>query len=828
MKISVNLLKQLGKIKQTNEEIVTAIKEHIGEVESFQDLSKDYSDIIVAEIKEKKDHPNAEKLGVYQIDTGEKELTQVLAGDKTLIVGDKVAYLKPGAKVPYTIYTEEEPLVIQSREMRGLISDGMMGSEKELNLGNDHTIVMRLPNDAPVGISFAKYYDLDDFIIDVENKALTNRGDLFGILGLARELTVIFGQSFVTPSWYTDYTNNLREENSCLKLNVINDAETLCLRYTAITIDHVVVEESPMWLKSALIKLGYNPVNNIVDITNYISHLAGQPLHAFDYDKVISNDPNSKNIANITIRMAREGESILGLDGKVHELNDRVLIIADSTNPLAIAGIMGGAETEVDNNTQRLIIECANFDKTNIRKTSMLLGLTTEAGTKYKHAIDPNQCIPVIKETVRMIKELTKATIASDIVDLYPTVFEQKEITLSLLKLNSHLGLNLQAETVTQILSNLEYKIVKQDGDLLTVIAPTWRRDIAIKEDIHEDIGRIYGYNNIEPLLPLRNLVPAKENDIFSLKKKIRQIFADSGCNEIDTYSFTDIATLEKANLDANKAYKIKNALAPELSLMRTSVLPSILTKAQMNLQEGYDKFILFEMNLPHIKGYVDENKLPKEEWHLNAVFTSAGKRNDSAYYIAKKYAERVFDTLNITNIKYTLLSEFSDEKLTEDIKNSVYMFDHNTSAVITNENTVIGVIGELDNKVKGNFKLPKYSAALDINLNILNTIEPGNKTYTDMPKYPESRVDVCVEVDTDIQYQSLYDIISQSINNDDIKGNISCADIYKAEENSNTKRITYSLAIRNFSKTLTDKDIKAIVEKITKKLESKYQAKII
>ncbi len=828
MKISVNLLKQLGKIQQTNEEIVKAIKEHIGEVESFQDLSDDYSDIIVAEIKEKKDHPNADKLGVYQIDTGTKELVQVLAGDKTLTVGDKVAYLKPGAKVPYTIYTEEKPFIIQARDMRGLMSDGMMGSEKELNIGNDHTIVMRLPSDAPVGKPFGEYYDLDDFIIDVENKALTNRGDLFGILGLARELTVIFGKPFVTPAWYTDFTNNLREEKSCLKLNIVNDAEALCPRYTAITIDNVVVEESPMWLKSILIKLGYKPINNIVDITNYISHLAGQPLHAFDYDKVISNDTNSKNTANITIRMAREGESILGLDGKVHELNDRVLVIADSTNPLAIAGIMGGSETEVDNNTQRLIIECANFDKTNIRKTSMLLGLTTEAGTKYKHAIDPNQCIPVLKETVRMIKELTKATIASDVVDLYPSIFEQKEITLSLSKLNSHLGLNLQAETVTQILTNLEYKIVKQDGDLLTVIAPTWRRDIAIKEDIHEDIGRIYGYNNIEAVLPLRNLTPAKENDIFSLKKKIRQILADSGCNETDTYSFIDIATLSKANLDANKAYKVKNALAPELSLMRTSILPSILTKAQMNLQEGYEKFILFEMNLPHIQGYIDENKLPKEDWHLNSVFTSTEKRNDSAYYIAKKYAEKIFDTLNITNVKYTLLSEYSEENLSEDIKNSSYMFDPNTSAIITNENVVLGIIGELDNKVKTNFKLPKYSAALDINLNILNTIETKNSAYTEMPKYPESRVDLCVEVGNDVQYQSVYDIIYQSINNDDIKGNVSCLDIYKAEEKAETRRITYGIAIRNFTKTLTDKDIKAIVENITKKLENKYQAKII
>lgn len=828
MKISVNLLKQLGKIQQTNEEIVKGIKEHIGEVESYQDLSEDYSDIIVAEIKEKKDHPNADKLGVYQLNVGEEKLVQVLAGDKTLVVGDKVAYLKPGAKVPYTIYTEEEPFIIQSRDMRGLLSDGMMGSEKELNLGNDHTIVMRLPDDAPVGKSFAQYYELDDFIIDVENKALTNRGDLFGILGLARELTVIFGKPFNTPAWYLDYTKNLREEQNCLGLNIINDAEVLCPRYTAIAMDNIVVEESPMWLKSALIKFGYKPINNIVDITNYISQLSGQPLHAFDYDKVISNDPSKSDTANITVRMAREGESILGLDGKVHELNDRVMVISDSTNPLAIAGIMGGSETEVDNNTQRIIIECANFDKTNIRKTSMLLGLTTEAGTKFKHALDPNQCIPVLKETVRMVKELTKATITSDIIDIYPTISEEKEITLSLSRMNAHLGLGLQTETIKQILTNLEYKIVKEDKDLLTVIVPSWRKDISISEDIHEDIGRIYGYNNVEPILPLRNLIPAKDNKIFTLKKKIRQILADSGANETDTYSFIDIPTLEKANLDANKAYKLKNALAPELALMRTSLIPSLLVKTQSNLQEGYDKFILFEMNIPHIQGYVDENKLPQEDWHLSAVLTSLEKRNDSAYYIAKRYIEKVLNTLNIQNIKYTLLSDYSEEKLTEDFKNSIYMFDRNTSAVITHEEIVLGVVGELDNKVKTNFKLPKYTAAFDINLNILNTIEVKNNAYVEMPKYPESRVDICVEAGNDIGYQDLYTSIYEIVNNDDIKGTVSCLDIYKADETAEVKRITFGIAIRNFNKTLSDKDIKAITEKIVKKLEKNYSVKII
>lgn len=828
MKISVNLLKKLGNIQQTNKEIVNAIKEHIGEVETYQDLSKDYSGIVVAEIIDRKDHPNADKLGVYQIDAGFDELIQVLAGDKTLEVGDKVAYLKPGTTVPSTIYTEASPVVLQSKDMRGLISEGMLGSEKELNLGNDHSFVMRLSKDAPVGKSFASYYDLDDYIIDIENKALTNRGDLFGILGLARELTVIFGNAFTTPAWYLDYEKNLTSESNCLQLEVINDAEALCPRYTAIAMDNILVEASPMWLQSALIKLGYKPVNNIVDVTNYISQISGQPLHAFDYDKVLSNDPNGKGIAHLNVRMATENESLLGLDGKVHQLNDRIMVIADSTNPLAIAGIIGGSETEVDSNTQRIIIECANFDKTSIRKTSMMLGLTTEAGTKFKHALDPNQCIPVLKETVRMIKETTKATIASDMVDIYSNPEKTKEITLSISKLNSQLGLGLEKDTTLQILSNLEYQLVSQEDDLITMKIPSWRKDLTIKEDIHEDIGRIYGYNNIEPVLPTKKIIPAKDNTMFSLKKTIRQVLADSGANEIDTFSFIDIPTLQRANLDPDQAYKLKNPVAPELALMRTSLIPSLLVKTQSNLQEGFNKFVLFELNIPHISGYVEEDGLPQEDWHLSAIFTSTEKRNDSAYYLAKRYLEKLLDTLNISEIKYTLLAEYSEKKLSIDLKNSSYMFDQNTSAVVKVGDAILGIVGEIDNKVKTNFKLPKYTAALDINLNLLSTIETSNSTYIETPKYPESSIDLCFEVKDTIQYRDLSNAITAIINNDELKGQESCLDIYKEKENDESKKITFNVVLRNYTKTLTDKDVRAITDKIVKKLESSYEAKLI
>lgn len=819
MKVSVNILKQLGNIEQASTDIIKAIKEHLGEVESVQDLSSAYENIIVAEIAEKAEHPNAEKLGVYQLNIGPEDKIQVLAGDKTLEVGDKVAYLKPGAKVPYTIYSEEEPMIIEPRKMRDIMSNGMMGSEKELNLGPDHSVVMRLTKDAIPGQPFAQYYQLDDYIIDIENKALTNRGDLFGLLGLAREITVIFGNSFKTPAWYLDQSRDLIPETSCLSLEITNDAEVLCPRYTAVAMDNIAMQESPLWLKSTLIKLGYKPINNVVDITNYISHLAGQPLHAFDYDKVVTKDPNSNGIAHINIRMAKEGESILGLDGKVHNLNDRVMIIADNTNPIAIAGIMGGAETEVDQNTKRIIIECANFDKTSIRKTSMMLGLSTEAATKFKHALSTEQCIPVLKETVREIQELANGKVASDIVDIYPAPAIQKEIVFSLENLKTLTGLDLDNETVLQILTNLEYEILNNKDDNITVKAPHWRQDISIKEDIFEDVARVYGYNNIEPVLPTKTLTPTRDNGIYALKKNVRQLLSDNGCNETDTYSFTDANTIKKAGLDPEKAYSLKNPLSPELSLMRTSVLPTLLSKAQYNIQEGIEKMGLFEMNLAHQKGYVEKDGLPVENWHLDMILTSTEKREDSAYYLAKTYTEKIFNMAGI-NPNYKIVADMSEKDIPENIKYLMYMFDANSSALIVYHGEIIGLLGEVDNKVKASFKLPKFTAGIDINLEKLVNIDSTSKTSHKISKFPESRVDLCFEVGNNVLYSDLYEIINKEINDEELIGTATCLDVYQDNKEKTKKRITFRVSIRNIEKTLTEKDIKTLTDVIIKKIE--------
>jgi len=829
MKASINLLKKLSGVELEDKEIVKLISEHIGQVEDSHDLRDDYKEIVIAEIMEKQEHPNADKLGVYKISDGKDKLIQVVAGDKTLEVGDKVVYLRPGSTVPYTIYTEAQPVVISKRKMRDIESNGMMGAEKELNIGPDYTCVLRLPKDAPVGESFSKYYELDDTVVDIENKALTNRGDLFGILGLARELATITNNRFESPKWYTEDNIHYTEEKSCLDINITNDAETLCPRYTAISFDNVKIEESPIWLKSFLVKSGIASINNVVDITNYLSHLIGQPLHAFDYDKVVNNDPNAKGTVKINIRMAKTGEKILALDNKLYELDEDTVVIADSSNPIAIAGIIGGSDTQVDENTKRIVLECANFDKTSIRKTSMRLGISTEAATKFKHAINPYTCIPTLIKAVELIKELSGASLASEIVDIYPLPLDNKSLSFTLDSLNTLLGTELKRDTIDTILTNMEYEIDYKEKESIKVQIPYWRMDIDIKEDIFEDIGRVYGYNNIPISFPMRNIAPSGTNELYNLKRKIREILSNSGANEIDTYSFTNIETLKKCNQDPELAFRIKNPLAPELSLMRTSLISSLLTKTEENIQRGFNKFALFEMNIAHQRNLTDGSGLPLESWYLSMVIVdSANTSSTSAFYLTKRYLNKILASLHIEEIQYTLVSESSEKDLPSNFKNLVYSFEPNRTALIICRGQVLGVIGEFSTLVKNNFKLPIYSAGFEIDLNSLLNIESEKKIYQDVPKYPSSIKDLCVEVDKDVKYIDLESEIQKIVNKDEQWGDITCIDIYSKNSDDSTKRITYRLNLKNFNKTLDSKDITEIIGKIEKRLKSKFQAEII
>lgn len=716
--------------------------------------------------------------------------------------------------------------------MRGEKSQGMMASERELGLGTDHSKVMRLSSDAVPGQSFAEYYGLDDIVIDIENKGLTNRGDLFGIMGLAREISAMQGIPFKSPGWFKN-TTKIEPEKECLRLEIQNDAESVCPRYTAVAMDNINIEESPVWIKSVLAKSGLRPINNIVDVTNYLMALTGQPLHAFDYDKIVKLDTNENDEAHIVVRMAESGEKIHLLNGNVVTLTDRNLIIADSTSPIGIAGVMGGMDTEVDSNTKRIVIECANFDRFNIRRTSMEHGLNTDASDRYKRSQDPNMCLPVILKAVELVRELSDGEIASEIFDIYPNPIEPKTISFNIQRMNTILGINLEFEDIEDILTNLEYTDISKDkeGKFITVKVPTFRRDISIAEDIYEDIGRIYGYEKITTVTPSIEMTYTRTPLILDLKRNISKILSNSGSNEIDTYNFVSAKTLEQTGQDPNIAYHVKNAISPELEYIRPSLIPSLIEKLLINLNKGHNEVSLFENNISHQKDVLDTDSLPLENWYLSFIYSNkdSSKYDGSSFFMAKKYLEKVLRGIGIHSFEYVLCIDFNLENSSAWLKNISNTFELNTSAVlVSKDGKVLGIVGDLSASVKNNFKLPQYTSAFEINISDLISIEKTKLEYRKEPAFPAITRDLCFAVGDSVKYGDLAGEVEKILNDDELYTSVECIDIYRKEENKETKSITLRVSIQSYKKTLTEKDFDKIKEKIEKNTEKKLNAKIL
>jgi phenylalanyl-tRNA synthetase beta chain len=822
MKLPISLTKKYTELPNDIEEIIDMLSNKVGEVEEYQDLNKKYENIVIAEIVDKRDHPDADKLGVYKINIGEEEQIQVLAGDKNLEIEDKVAYIKPGGIVPSTYDTE--PFTIESRKMRGLMSNGMMCSEKELDIGPNNDRVLVLSKDAPVGQSFSDYYGLNDTVIDIENKALTNRGDLFGIIGLARELSGAQGLQFESPKWYKNPQKDLTPDEVCLNLDVDNRAEALCPRYCAIAMTNIEIEESPIWLKSILLKSDIKPINNVVDITNYLMILTGQPLHAFDFDKVIKTDTDQADMAHIVIRTGKDGESIHALDGNIYELSDRHLVIANSENPIAIAGIIGGTDTEIDESTRNIIIESANFDRYSLRKTSMEFGIVTDASTRFTRAQSPDKALPIISKAVEMIEELANGEIASTVQDSYPIVQEEKILTIDSDKLKERLGVGISNEEIINILKNIEYENITQKDKYITVKVPSFRLDIEIEEDIYEDIVRIYGYEKINPQLPTKPLNATSKPKMMKLKEEIRNILSNLGSNELISYSFTNQKVLESVNQDVNNCFKIKNPLSKDLEFMRPSIILTLLEKCQLNTQQGIDTFSIFEMGISHQKDLLDNKELPLEEWKLAFLFTDLQERIDgNPFYQSKRYLKKLLKKLNLNSLEYTLLADIDYDSLPKWIKTVVPTFSQNSSAIVSTKigdtKVDLGIVGEISNSVKQNLSLNQFTSGFEINLEDLLKSQNTFKHNSTESKYPYLTQDISFTVPQKITYKELLKKVETSLEKKDLRSEIKCIDIYEKEKQEERK-ITLRISISNIKKTLNEKDMKEIRKKIEKNVK--------
>lgn len=722
MKISLNWLKKLVSIPTTvsNEELIRLIGARLVEVEGVIDETHKYDNIYIVKVKSCEKIPETH-LTLCQIDAGKPELIQVVCGAPNVHEGMFAVWIAPGAIVPASAH-EDAPFVIGKRKMRGYESCGMLAGADELDFGDDHSGIVEIdPEEAKPGDLLADIFELNDLVLEIENKSLTHRPDCFGMVGFAREVAGILGQSFNEPQPLTE--KNYSEENA---IKVIIADSHICSRYTAIVLKkHGEMRKKFLsWQDTVLSKSGMKPISSIVDATNYLMLLTGQPLHAFDYDKFV--EINGKSTPEIIVRLAKTGEKLILLDEKEIELTNSDIVICAGDKPVALAGAMGGKTTEIDENTQNIIIESATFSLYNLRKTQMIHGIFTESITRFTKGQPAYQTFEVAKACAEKLKEGFQV---AGVTDTFPTKARDIVVKITTKEINNLLGTKYNENLIIETLENVGFAVervlngakMKDENQSMENAAlaqaeikirvPNWRTDIRIKEDIIEEVGRLLGYDNIKPTLPLH--ATAEKNPEMELKKEIRNRLAKFGANEVLTYSFVSERLLSKVGQDKKNAYKIINSISPELQYVRQSLIPSLLEKTYLNEKLPIEKFAIFEMNKVYQKAWgMNQEKVPVEKTCLGLIVAER-KGEGTAFYKAKKY---VNDLANFFGIEV--------EYLPLKINDAEYkMFEPKRAAeirIVGHPEKLLGVVGEFKNSVRHNFKLAEYLAGFEIDLGLV------------------------------------------------------------------------------------------------------------
>ncbi|HVX58532.1 MAG TPA: phenylalanine--tRNA ligase subunit beta [Candidatus Saccharimonadales bacterium] len=830
MKVSLNWIRTMNKnygcsdsaeLKDVDK-LVERIGEQLGAVEEVISLGERYENIYVVKVVKCAKHPDADKLSVCLIDDGGKVkdverkgdgLVEVVCGAPNVIAGVTVAWIPPGATVPSTF--DKDPFVLEARPLRGVVSNGMLASAKELAIGDSQEGLLLLDDELKAGTTLIEALRLDDHIIDIENKMFTHRPDCFGMLGVARELAGISGKAFKSPDWYKE---NIRPaEGFGLELAVNNEAPELVPRFTAIAMKGVRVAPSPVWLQAWLARVGVRPINNVVDITNFFMLATGQPLHAYDYDKL--------KTGTLGVRLSQAGEELPLLNGKTLKLKAGAVVITDGKKPVGLGGVMGGSETEVDENTKNIVLECATFDMNLTRRTAMEYGLFTDAVTRFTKGQSPLQNLAVLTKTIGDMERIGGAQIASRLIDeRSATVKTPKPVSLSVGFINDRLGEDLKPAEISKLLENVEFK-VEAAGDELKIDVPFWRTDIEIAEDIVEEVGRLYGYDKLPQILPRRDLTPARIDHRLAFKSKLRDIMVSAGANEVLTYSFVDKKLLEAAGQNPDEAYHIKNAVSPELQYYRLNLAPSLLEKVRPNVKNGYEVFVIFEIGKGHVKGSLDDEGLPEELETLAAVIVDPYAKG-APFYAARNLVDYVLDKLNIPDYAYVPID--GQEPLKTSYLNS---FETSRTALVSSSGTGLGFVGEPSQKLRQFLKLPAHTSMFELIIpNLYERERP--KAYHPLNRFPASTQDICLKLPLSVEFEEadkfVWDNLHKLAGKSGYLYEMETLDIFQREDDKKHQQITWHVSLSHPERTLTTEEVNKLLDELAKTAHDKLDAERI
>ncbi len=790
MRVSLNWLKEFVDIDQAPGEVAEILTMAGLEVEGIEHRAQNLCDITVARILDIKPHPRADRLCICQLDAGKEEAC-VVCGATNISKGDIVPLALPGIKLP-------DGTLIKESRIRGELSQGMLLAEDEMGLTDDHTGIMILPDDLTPGQSLSDAMDLEDRILDV---ALTpNRIDCASILGIAREIGTLTKRKITIPEIQTEESDNLIEHLADV---TILDSQG-CPRYTAGLVEHVRIGPSPFWMRYRLYVSGIRSINNVVDITNYVLMELGQPLHAFDHHRLADR--------RIVVKRAEQGQIFTTLDDQTWYLDDQTLMICDGKEPVALAGIMGGLNSEITENTTSILIESAYFDPIMISRSSKRLSLSTEASYRFERGIDIEGTDFALKRSLMLIAQLAGGHIARGIIDCYPKPWSPPKITLRVDRANMILGTNIDIKEMANHLSSLSMAVKVVDQNRIEVRPPSFRVDMTREADLVEEVARLVGYNNIPVTLPA--IRPTEENiPEFVLRDRIKTMLVGIGFTEIITYSFISpqsadvLGAGEKSDL--RSFVKLLNPLSEDQSVMRTSLIPGLLSTVRLNSLRGQDDMRVFEWGKVYIKG---DGELPQEKQVLAALIT--GMVSTQEWYQEPSEA----DFFDIKGAAENILEELGIEKVEYKRNSPKEGFDPHEYARIFYSGSEIGAIGKVSKDVLKGYGVEKKAFILELCIDTLLPLVVWVKKFTPLTKFPSVRRDISIIVNRSIQSAMLVDIVKEK--GTDLVESVDIFDLYQGKQIApQEKALAVRISYRSNKRTLRDDEVNKIHEGILEEI---------
>lgn len=784
MWLSLNMISDIIDINGISpEDIALRLTMSSAEIEDVEYVNHYLKTVIAAKVEEVYPHPNADKLTLVDLYTG-KEKVRVVCGAPNHRKGDIVALATVGTKF-------NEEFEIKKTKIRGEESSGMLCSEKELGISDDHSGIMILPAGTRPGTPLSELFpDMIDTRLEIDNKSITHRPDLWSHTGFAREISAIFGRKPKNIIKY-DLQNIFRTSDN---LSVRIDAPEGAARYCGLLVKNITIKESPDWLKARMNSIGMRPINNIVDVTNYVMAEIGQPMHAFDRKKLKGNE--------IIVRMAKDKEKFRTLDNQEHELSSEDVVIADSDGAIALAGVMGGAYSEIDDTTREIVLEAANFNYISIRKTAKRHTLRTEAAVRFEKSLDPELCPAAIIRCYNLIKQLIpEAEAATKIIDAYPGKPEGISIRTSSDFIRKKLGQQIPDKRIIEILRSLDFTV--SGKDTLQIGVPTYRAtgDVSIPDDIAEEVGRIFGYGNITPKPPYVPCIAPDTNYKRLFERNIKNILVkDHHLTEVSNYSFTGGEILDRIGINENKELRLQNPLSLEHDRLVRSLVPNILTNILLN-QKYNEYFRIFELSRVYLKESRKSADLAVENTRVTgAVYIK--KTKSPVFYEAKKIALDLIDQLKIKNIEY----KPSGKDLPP------YAHPARSMDVFIDRKNA-GILFELHPKIIQDFGINGHAAIFDLNMEDLFNSGKSQPAFIELQKFPDVPFEISVIADKQTYADDVCSIIMKS--SKDYVKQVEVISIYSGEQIPEGKKsISIKIIFTGSQRTLTPEEIEKLQKK--------------